>query len=220
MIALATMLLGFGLGYIAPPSPYRLASSAPERGPRVVRLTHPQAAIRDARERLAVLDIGAARFSPTDVPEEMVALPAPLPVARPPLRSPPPPVDVAAILRRDLTAVLRPPDGPALLLVDGAAPRARQMLRPGDAYREGWALSHIDSAFIVLRRRGEVRRIPIGAGPSATSLPAMPEAAERPATGAIQAGPIETSTHPRRRLARPGRVAEQAGERENGPIGG
>lgn len=112
-----------------------------EEQPRVadVRLVHAGSEAAEARQRLEALGFDAA------APEE--ALEAP------------PPLDIAFLFRRDLTAIERRPDGLQVWIVDFYADNGRRALRVGDIYQDGWRVSGISPQTIELRRRRETRVI-------------------------------------------------------------
>jgi hypothetical protein len=72
---------------------------------------------------------------------------------------PAPPPDIAHLFRRDLTAIETRTDGAIVWIVDFTQPHGRRGLRVGEIYQDGWRIAAIESQAIVLRRRGESRRV-------------------------------------------------------------
>lgn len=79
----------------------------------------------------------------------------PSPVAA--VAAPPPSPDIAALLRRDISAVLLGAAGPVLVVATSDASLAKRVLRVGDAYRSEWKVEAIDDQRISLRRGEEIR---------------------------------------------------------------
>lgn len=110
------------------------------------RVRHDGEIAGDAGERFALLGYGRADVQPSSDPDIAPA---------------PPPPDITAVFRRDLTAIEQTPRGPIVWVVDLAQFSSRRSLRTGDVYKDGWRVSAISAQFIELRKRHDVRRVAI-----------------------------------------------------------
>ena len=161
-----------------------------------------------AQTRLATLPLGgtgAAAALTTDSLASGTPLPLPTaPVARR-LQSFPaqPPVDVADSFSRSVSAVVRAPGSPRVILSPGGT------IVPGQVYRDGWRLAAIETGTLVLRKGTQERRIPIGRpAPSTVSLqplrPAVAASANLAGGDPLAASPsANPEIRPRRKLLRP-----------------
>jgi hypothetical protein len=139
LILLGAVIGGVALGWLTAPASRPQAMRAQE----TLAPTHASAEVRDARERLVQLDL---------VPPPMV-------------EQGPPPVDVAALFRRDLTAIEDRANGRLVLIVDPSQPHGRRTLSAGDVYQDGWRVTRIEPQSVVLRRGREVRTVDVFALP-------------------------------------------------------
>lgn len=86
---------------------------------------------------------------------------------------PPPRIDAADLFRMELSAVIVEGEERVAVLIgaDGAPRRLRQ----GAAWRDGWRVADVNASEVVIRRRGESRRIAVMG-----SLPAQVSVADAP----------------------------------------
>lgn len=133
----ACLVGSLGIGWMTAPAPQNLAHA---RQAAMSAPHHGGARAAAARERFAALGL----------------LPAP-----PPEPSQPPPPDVAIVFRRDLSAIEQTRRGYQVWVVDLNQERGRRGIRTGGVYQDGWRVASITPQAVVLRRRGEVRRIPV-----------------------------------------------------------
>lgn len=188
ILFVAAMMAAFLLGFVREPP---LAAGLEQGGaiaPSAPKVVHAGETFRLARDQLATARIGTyrppAQAGPMTFSDVASAMPPgepppDLPVAPPP-PPPPPPVDIATHFGRDLSAVMRGPGGPVLVLVDSAGGSGRRVLKPGQGYRDGWRVQKIERGDVVLAKGRSTRRIPISRGvppPEPVYLPPAPTTA-------------------------------------------
>ena len=240
VLFLVVPAMGFFLGIVREPDLSASIEPDPAAMPSPPSLVHPGLNLSVARQRLA--GVGIRTFEPVLASGSDEALPVfgetepfvePAPdYAEPP---PPPPIDIASSFSNALTAVVRGPEGPTLLLVEASDPAGRRALRRGEGYADGWRVQEINAAEVVLRKGESERRIPIMQGrrptpimlappvEQATFAAAPPEFGDESAVPSEMAAPLEDTglpraddggalqpvedgpSRPRRRLGRPGR---------------
>lgn len=144
LLALA-VLGGLGLGWLTTVHTGGEGAPAP---PAAIEVRHAGAEIGVARQRLAELGVGLEAA----VEEELELAP---------------PIDVAVLFRRDLTAIEQRGDGAVAWIVDFSQDYGRRGLRVGDVYQDGWRVTRIETQHIELRRRREVRRVAAFSTPEA-----------------------------------------------------
>lgn len=105
----------------------------------------------------AVLGEAARRFNAGDFTAGVASAPGEEPDTSIEVNRPPPAPDIAELFRRDLTAVVAEA-GTRVVVVIGED-RTPRRLAEGAIYRDGWRLVSIGAGEVVLRRRGEMRRI-------------------------------------------------------------
>lgn len=137
----ASIVGGLSTGWFIAPAPEHEQRSAASPLPVVY---HGGAEAASARTRLLALGFGAVDMA---IPDE------------------PPPLDVAVLFRRDLTAIEQRADGRVVWIVDLTQGFGRRSLRVGDVYQDGWRVARIDAQTITLRRRRETRTVAAYAPP-------------------------------------------------------
>lgn len=205
-LLLLAPLIGFGAGRWFPPA-VDPAIPVPH-GLNLPRLHHPGDAMGRAQARLAALPLGGtgAAAAPTmDSLASVTPPPAPATLAVRRLRPFPaqPPVDVADSFSRSVSAVVRAPGSPRVILSPGGT------IVPGQVYRDGWRLAAIETGTLVLRKGTQERRIPIGRpAPSTVSLqpvrPAVAASVDFTGGDPLAVSPsTNPEIRPRRKLLRP-----------------
>lgn len=127
------VLGGLGLGWFTTPAP-EAGVAAKLEAPAVA---HAGVETGAARERLSELGLAPA----------------------PQMEAAPPPPDIAALFRRDLTAIEQRGALHVAWIVDYAQTHQRRALRVGDIYQDGWRVARIGPQSVQLRRRREVRTV-------------------------------------------------------------
>ncbi len=164
-VALATAM-AFLAGRLIPPpaqpSPQPLAVGrfAPSSAgaSRDWPVASPNAAIGQSLEALAA---GLPRSAAPAAVASAGGDPVP-PAASAPPPPPPAPPDIAAIFRRELSAIFRGPEGLSVLVVETSGDgRQARLLHVGDTFQGPWRLAGLTQDAAILQDGAEMRRVPL-----------------------------------------------------------